>query len=121
MYYTFNYSGEVTVRKNSEEEAFKLVDKLVAPEPWAKECCENISVYDIVLSETCENSTVTPKKNVQVLHHSPTKESLEYKEQTLSTLKSWLSAYEEGTVEYDTCFCAIDIIEHSVYKHDVTE
>lgn len=50
--YTFTFSGNVTVKADTEEEARELADELVAPTAYASDNCEDISVYELELTET---------------------------------------------------------------------
>jgi len=49
--YTFGFSGEITVKAETEEEARELADELVAPSSYAYDNCEDISVYELELTE----------------------------------------------------------------------
>ena len=52
--YTFSYSGDITVKAETEEEARELADELVAPTAYTADNCEDISVYELELKETEE-------------------------------------------------------------------
>ena len=52
--YTFSYSGNITVIAETEEEARELADELVAPTAYASDNCEDISVYELELTEVEE-------------------------------------------------------------------
>ena len=49
--YTFSFSGDITVKAETEEEARELADELVAPTSYACDNCENISVYELELTD----------------------------------------------------------------------
>ena len=49
MKYVYAYSGFVTVEADSEEEAYKKVDDLVAVTAWQSDNCEEICVDNIEL------------------------------------------------------------------------
>ncbi len=52
--YTFSFSGNIAVKAETEEEARALADELVAPTPYAYDNCEDISVYELELTEVEE-------------------------------------------------------------------
>ena len=52
MKYTFSFEGQICVIANTEEEAYELVDELIAPTPYASDHSEDIGIYSIDLIDT---------------------------------------------------------------------
>ena len=49
--YTFRYSGDITVKAITEDEARENAGYLIAPTAYASDNCEDISVYELELTE----------------------------------------------------------------------
>ncbi len=47
--YTFNFSGDITVKAETEEEARELAEDLVSPTAYASVHCEDGSRYEVQL------------------------------------------------------------------------
>ena len=53
--YTFTFGGEIVVEAESEEEAYEIVDDLVAPTAYAGDNCINITVDNIECIDQTED------------------------------------------------------------------
>lgn len=53
--YTFIYGGEIVVEAESEEEAYEIVDDLVAPTAYAADNCVSITIDNIECIEETED------------------------------------------------------------------
>ena len=49
--YTFTFTGDVTVKAKSKEEAQELAEDLTAPMAWQCDNSEDYSVYEVELKE----------------------------------------------------------------------
>jgi len=49
--YTFIFNGEVTVLAETENDARELAEELIAPTPYAYYHAEDISIYEVDLTD----------------------------------------------------------------------
>ena len=54
--YTFAFGGVIKVKAETEEKARELADELVAPSSYSCDNCEDISVYELKLTEVEEEA-----------------------------------------------------------------
>lgn len=52
MKYTFSFEGQICVIANTEEEAYRLADELIAPTLYTIDNSEDVGIYSIDLIDT---------------------------------------------------------------------
>lgn len=53
--YTFSFQGELIVEAETEEDARKLADELLATTAWVDDHCVDHSIYEIELTDVDED------------------------------------------------------------------